>query len=231
MFEFLKKKVEAKTEVLFDQSDEVISLEVESDDENQILKTKIKILERENAYLKESLLGIQSDLAGSVEMSEEAVLNFKENESRFYQIIGKSSEIAGDTKSLNEMIEKTDNLVALVNEKTDFVLDIVKRIEEIALQSKLLSFNASVEAARAGEAGKGFSVVALEVQKMSNQTSDSLKLIKDGAAQILESSRSLTTSMGVTREKTGVIIDNLNSFISQLELAISSNTSSLKNVY
>lgn len=234
MFEFLKKKV-LPTPVFQSIEDTNSSMEDthnhDQEEEALVLRKKVNILESENEYLKEALLGIQADLAGSVKMSEEAVGNFKINETRFYEIIQKSGDIETNTKSLNDMITKTDELVLLVNEKTDFVLEIVKKIEEIALQSKLLSFNASVEAARAGEAGKGFSVVALEVQRMSNQTSDSLKLIKDGAAQILGSSKSLTSSMRVTREKTGTIIENLNEFISQLELAIGSNTNSLKNVY
>lgn len=40
-------------------------------------------------------------------------------------------------------------------------------INDIAFQTKLLSFNASVEAARAGEHGKGFAVVAEEVGKLA----------------------------------------------------------------
>ena len=35
--------------------------------------------------------------------------------------------------------------------------------------------NASIEAARAGEAGKGFEVVAQEIEKMSQSTTDSVK--------------------------------------------------------
>ena len=46
----------------------------------------------------------------------------------------------------------------------------LKRLADIVLQLKILSFNASVEAARAGEVGKGFSVVAEEIQALAEQT-------------------------------------------------------------
>jgi len=48
--------------------------------------------------------------------------------------------------------------------------DKTKVINEIAFQTKLLSFNASVEAARAGEHGKGFAVVAQEVGNLAQMS-------------------------------------------------------------
>lgn len=46
----------------------------------------------------------------------------------------------------------------------------LKEIDTINLQTRLLSFNAQVEAARAGSVGASFSVVASEMQKLSQHT-------------------------------------------------------------
>lgn len=57
-------------------------------------------------------------------------------------------------------------------------------ITQIALQTRLVAFNASVEAKRAGEAGRGFGVVADAVKDLAGRVEVSSKTIMGTLAQL-----------------------------------------------
>ncbi len=82
------------------------------------------------------------------------------------------------------------------------VSDAANQITRIALQTRLVAFNASVEAKRAGEAGRGFSVVADAVKDLAGEVERAAKLIVGTVAQLDERIASLARD--ISRSEAGV---------------------------
>jgi len=75
---------------------------------------------------------------------------------------------------------EVNGIVATLRE----VSDAAQQITQIALQTRLVAFNASVEAKRAGDAGRGFGVVADAVKALAGQVEASSKAIMGTVAQL-----------------------------------------------
>ncbi|GEA30336.1 methyl-accepting chemotaxis protein [Clostridium diolis] len=67
-------------------------------------------------------------------------------------------------------------------------------ISAIAEQINLLSLNAAIEAARAGEQGRGFAIVAEEVRKLADQSSEAVENVKKVIGKVEKSFNDLSLS-------------------------------------
>ncbi|QTC43508.1 methyl-accepting chemotaxis protein [Bacillus sp. V3] len=112
---------------------------------------------------------------------------------------------------LYDTIKHTYTMIDHMEESVRQIIKLTDSIKKIAVQTNLLSLNASIEAARAGEAGKGFAVVADEVRKLAGDVQGSLAEINSVVHNVQESTGSITSSLkkGYTELNEGRELINL----------------------
>lgn len=151
--------------------------------------------------MKENVENIIHHMETVLESSNKMGSSSKLGEQTIFELIHTVQSFETDFEQLSQTIKH-------LNDHSVSISKLVGLIQGIAEQTKLLSLNASIEAARAGDAGRGFSVVANEVGKLAEQSSQAAKEITESISNMERITTSATTEFESIHNKTSSTMDH-----------------------
>jgi phage shock protein A len=132
------------------------------------------------------------------------------------QEVAKASEtIHTNEQNLFNNIEEITDLANQINAISDI-------IRSVADSTKMLGLNASIEAARVGNFGKGFSVVANEINKLSEKSKNTVPIIKqliDNIKNKVEESKEKSQTSVVTTQQQVAATEEITASLEEISRA------------
>jgi methyl-accepting chemotaxis protein len=162
-----------------------------------------------------------ADMAATVEEMTVSINHVADQAGEANRLSGESGTLAVDgEKTIVETVEDINLIASTVRDASSYVADldrdsqrvneVIGVIKEIADQTNLLALNAAIEAARAGEQGRGFAVVADEVRKLAERTSQSTQVIAETIAAMQVNAQNTVEGMKAVDERVTIGVERAN---------------------
>lgn len=165
-----------------------------------------------------SLLNAAEQQSKQIEETGEAVTNMTRSILQVSSNAGQAAQVAqrslqaatqgaqavqNTISGMNEIrtqIQETSKRIKRLGESSQEISEIVELISDITEQTNILALNAAIQAASAGEAGRGFTVVAEEVQRLAERSSEATKQISAIVKTIQTDTNSAVAAMEKSTE-------------------------------
>jgi len=153
--------------------------------------------------------GVSQQAAAAEEISssmEEMVANIRQTSDNAKLTERMAVESAQDAQRGGKAVNETIEAMKAIAER-------ISIIQEIAMQTHLLSINATIEASKAEEYGKGFAVVAAEVRNLAHRSRESAEEIEklvDTCQRVSEEAGGILQHLVPNSKRTAELVQEIN---------------------
>jgi twitching motility protein PilJ len=102
---------------------------------------------------------------------------------------------------IRDTVQETGKRIKQLGERSQEISHVIDTINTIAERTTVLALNASMQAAAAGDAGRGFSVIAEEIQRLSESSRESTSQIATLVRNIQQETNTTISTMDKTIEQ------------------------------
>lgn len=214
---------------------------------NQKIYLAIIVLSKNLRTLFKSSFAVKDSANIQAVTVEQTLSNF-ENMNKMVEIISIESHKANNytSQALNkakigmESMEKLESEMSKIESSSVEITNIISMINEIAEQTNLLSLNASIESARAGEAGKGFNIVAGEIRKLAEKSTNAANriyelitnnniIIKEGV-KYSKDTTNILKEIAVSNELITGLVKTISEEIQKIKLSSEETLKAINNI-
>ena len=155
------------------------------------LRAAVRSISQQSATMGREAAEVRGQLDDAIKVSARQAQAVAALAQQLQKITSAQADIRGVATGSLGAVGRARDAVGAVGEEVAGIVDSLRdvanaagEITQIALQTRLVAFNASVEAKRAGEAGRGFGVVADAVKDLASKVEQSSKAIMSTVGQL-----------------------------------------------
>ena len=188
------QRVQNASYMVTTSADEIVDASNKLSAENESQAVRIGQTSNQVLSMTDQFQAVAKETENSVQVAKQA----RETASRGYEAVANTVE---GMDRIREQVQQTSKRIKRLGESSQEIGEIVQLISDIADRTSILALNASIQAAMAGDAGQGFAVVAEEVERLAERSTDATKQIASLIKTIqTETSEAITDMEESTRE-------------------------------